>query len=122
MPTTSQSKDKTLRYWTRDPLPDSTVRFPSPEKVSGLAIFQAAKNLPFGELIDANGCLKSEDELAKIFEGKGIDPTKPTVNSCGSGVTACILDLALSVMGGQKSAIYDGSWTEYVSLLAITFH
>lgn len=86
---------------------------PEPRKGIRSGHISGSKNLPFGELIDANGCLKSEDELAKIFEGKGIDPTKPTVNSCGSGVTACILDLALSVMGGQKSAIYDGSWTEY---------
>lgn len=81
-----------------------------------------SKNLPFGELIDANGCLKSDAELAKIFESKGIDPKKPTVNSCGSGVTACILDLGLSVMGGQKSAIYDGSWTEYVSYPTFMSH
>jgi len=37
------------------------------------------------------------------------------INSCGSGVTACVLDLGLKILGAEKSAIYDGSWTEYVS-------
>ena len=45
----------------------------------------------------------------------GIDTTLPTVHSCGSGVTACIVDLAMRILGAEKSAIYDGSWSEYVS-------
>jgi thiosulfate/3-mercaptopyruvate sulfurtransferase len=76
-----------------------------------------SKNLPFTELVDATtGCLKSDKELSKIFLEKGIDTTVPTINSCGSGMTACVLDLGLSIMGAEKSSIYDGSWTEYVSL------
>lgn len=75
-----------------------------------------SKNLPFTELIEeSNGCLKSDKELAKIFLAKGVDTTLATVNSCGSGVTACVLDLGLSILGADKSIIYDGSWTEYVS-------
>lgn len=75
-----------------------------------------SKNLPFTELIEeATGCLKSDKELAKIFLAKGVDTTFATVNSCGSGVTACVLDLGLSILGADKSIIYDGSWTEYVS-------
>lgn len=77
-----------------------------------------SKNLPFTDLVDeTTGCLKPDKELAKIFTAKDIDTTLPIINSCGSGVTACVLDLGLSILGSEKSIIYDGSWTEYVSIL-----
>lgn len=57
--------------------------------------------------------MKSDLELKEIFKAKNIDTTKMTVNSCGSGVTACIVETALRIMGAEKTAIYDGSWTEY---------
>lgn len=89
---------------------------PEPRKGVRSGHITGSKNLPFSELIDAEtGCLKTEKELAKIFTAKDIDTTYPVLNSCGSGVTACILDLGLRVLGADKSAIYDGSWTEYVS-------
>ena len=59
--------------------------------------------------------MKPDKELAKIMLDVGIDTTLPTVHSCGSGVTACIVDLAMRILGAEKSAIYDGSWSEYVS-------
>ena len=59
--------------------------------------------------------MKPDKELAKIMIDVGIDTTLPTVHSCGSGVTACIVDLAMRILGAEKSAIYDGSWSEYVS-------
>ena len=75
-----------------------------------------SKNVPYSDLVDKEtGCLKSEDELKQVFASKGIDLDKSTVHSCGSGVTACIVELAYSISGGSKSAIYDGSWSEYVS-------
>jgi len=73
-----------------------------------------SKNLPFTELLNENGTLKSDKELANIFLAKGIDTTLPIINTCGSGVTACIVDLGLKVLGAEKSKVYDGSWTEYV--------
>ena len=42
-----------------------------------------------------------------------MDTTLPTINSCGSGVTACTVDLALRLMENEKSSVYDGSWSEY---------
>jgi len=60
-----------------------------------------------------NGALRSDKEIAKIFLEKNIDTTSNTISSCGSGVTACILDLGMLMMGAPKSRIYDGSWTEY---------
>ena len=77
-----------------------------------------SKNLPFPELVDAEtGELKTDKELAKIITEAGIDTTLNTVNSCGSGVTACVVDLSLRLLGAEKTAIYDGSWSEYVSVL-----
>ena len=74
-----------------------------------------SKNLPFSELLNEDGTLKSELELSMIFEAKGIDTNRPIINSCGSGMTACVVDLALKTVGAEKTILYDGSWTEYVS-------
>ena len=49
----------------------------------------------------------------KIFLDAGVDTTLPVLNSCGSGVTACVVDLGLRLMGNTKSSVYDGSWSEY---------
>jgi thiosulfate/3-mercaptopyruvate sulfurtransferase len=57
-------------------------------------------------------------QLRKIFETKGIDPERPIINSCGTGVTAAVIDAALTEAGygdETKRRLYDGSWT-YVSL------
>jgi len=73
-----------------------------------------SKNIFFQELINQDeGTFKSDLELAKIFLEKDVDTTVRTINSCGSGVTACVVDTALRVLGAEKSTIYDGSWTEY---------
>jgi 3-mercaptopyruvate sulfurtransferase SseA len=80
-----------------------------------------SKNVPFNELVNAeDGTMKSDKDLSKIFLAKGVDTTRHTVNSCGSGVTACVLDLGLQLVGCEHSAIYDGSWTEYVSNRRLT--
>jgi len=93
---------------------------PEPRKGVRSGHITGSKNIPFTELIvEATGCLKSDKELAKIFLDKGVDTTLSTINSCGSGVTACVIDLGLSVLGAEKSAIYDGSWTEYVSIFLL---
>ena len=72
-----------------------------------------ARNVPSQSLINADGTLKSTPELAKIFADAGIDPKLPVVTSCGSGVTASILSLALAVLGQTNAAVYDGSWAEW---------
>ena len=73
-------------------------------------------NIP-SDILVADGALKERDELRKIFSDHGIDLNKQTVHSCNSGNTACIVELAWQIAGGKKSAIYDGSWQEYVSQL-----
>ena len=57
--------------------------------------------------------MKSTPELAAIFADAGIDPKLPVVTTCGSGVTASILSLALAVLGQTNAAVYDGSWAEW---------
>ena len=74
-----------------------------------------ARNVHYAKLVNEDGTLKSPDEIRAVFAGSGIDPTKPVVTSCGSGVTAAVLALGLAEIGNQKTALYDGSWTEWGS-------
>ena len=72
-----------------------------------------SRNVPSQLLLNDDGTLKPVSELEKIFAGAGIDPTLPVITSCGSGVTASILSLALAVLGQTNAAVYDGSWAEW---------
>lgn len=72
-----------------------------------------SKNVPSGELINDDGTLKSEQELAALFTAAGINWHNPVMTTCGSGVTASILSLALAVLGQTNAAVYDGSWAEW---------
>jgi len=74
----------------------------------------AARNLPFLDLAK-DGRLKSAEELRAVFARSGIDPEKPVVTSCGSGVTAAVINLALARLGNRSNRLYDGSWTEWGS-------
>ena len=74
-----------------------------------------AKNVHYATLLNADGTMKSAAELAKVFETAGIDTGKSVVTSCGSGVTAAILSLALTILNTRDHALYDGSWTEWGS-------
>jgi thiosulfate/3-mercaptopyruvate sulfurtransferase len=69
-------------------------------------------NLPFGALIE-RGQLRDAAALEAEFAAAGIDPDKPVITSCGSGVTAPILNLALAVAGHEQMMVYDGSWAEW---------
>ena len=71
-----------------------------------------ALNLPFDRLLTAEGRMKSPEEIAAAFEAAGVDPTRPVIATCGSGVTASVLALALEILGAP-AAVYDGSWAEW---------
>ena len=72
-------------------------------------------SLPFSELLDPEtGVLLSGESLIRVFESKGIDPQKPIISSCGTGVTAAVIDAALGEANfgnAEDRRIYDGSWT-----------
>ncbi|MEZ5828244.1 MAG: 3-mercaptopyruvate sulfurtransferase [Hyphomicrobiales bacterium] len=72
-----------------------------------------AHNVPYGQLINMDGTLKPGDQLNSLFEAAGVDPHKPVVTSCGSGITACVLALALAETGHRRTSVYDGSWAEW---------
>jgi thiosulfate/3-mercaptopyruvate sulfurtransferase len=73
-----------------------------------------SRNLPYNELFDATtGIMKPLDEMKRAFDKAGLDLAKPVVTSCGSGVSAAVLTLALYRLGVRGSALYDGSWSEW---------
>lgn len=74
-----------------------------------------ARSLPFTELVDAQGRLLPPDELRHRYQEAGVDLSRSTVASCGSGVTACALALGLDLLGVHDCAVYDGSWAEWGS-------
>ncbi|NMA99012.1 MAG: sulfurtransferase, partial [Phyllobacteriaceae bacterium] len=69
-------------------------------------------NVPVG-MVSTDGVLKSPDNLRQLFTEKGVDLTRPIITSCGSGITASTLALALHQVGARDVAVYDGSWSEW---------
>ncbi|MDZ4112861.1 MAG: 3-mercaptopyruvate sulfurtransferase [Brevundimonas sp.] len=73
-----------------------------------------ARNLPYSTLVDEAGRLRDRADLEAAFEASGLDNTAVPITTCGSGVTAAILVLALTVLG-RPARLYDGSWAEWGS-------
>jgi thiosulfate/3-mercaptopyruvate sulfurtransferase len=86
-----------------------------PEPRAGLRSghMPGACNVPWGGLIDAEGRMKPAAALKAAFETAGVDLEKPIVTTCGSGVSAALLALALARLGREDVPVYDGSWTEW---------
>jgi thiosulfate/3-mercaptopyruvate sulfurtransferase len=70
-------------------------------------------NVPYTELLNADGTFRLPTEVQARFAKASIDGSRPLVTSCGSGVTACILTLGLRLAGLPEGAVYDGSWSEW---------
>ncbi len=87
----------------------------APEPREGLRAghIPGSRSLPYTTLLNDNKTMKSPDECREIFEAAGVDLDKPIITSCGSGVTAAVLALALERMGHKHWSLYDGSWAEW---------
>jgi thiosulfate/3-mercaptopyruvate sulfurtransferase len=87
----------------------------APEPRPGLRAghIPGAKNVPFASVLNGDGTMKTPAELRSVFEAAGVNLTKPVITSCGSGVTAAVLSLALERIGHRNHALYDGSWAEW---------
>ena len=74
-----------------------------------------ARNVHYASLLKPDGTMKAPDDIAGVFAESGIDMQKPVITSCGSGVTAAVLSLGLTLAGARDHALYDGSWVEWGS-------
>ncbi len=72
-----------------------------------------SRNVHYRALLNDDGTMREEGALRAAFESAGVDLTRPVITTCGSGVTAAILDLALERLGHRDHALYDGSWAEW---------
>jgi thiosulfate/3-mercaptopyruvate sulfurtransferase len=97
-----------------DSRPADRFRGEAPEPRPGLRSghMPGSRNVPFTAIVD-NGRLKDPDALRAALAEAGVDPERPIITSCGSGVSASIMSLALETMGRPAQALYDGSWAEW---------
>lgn len=87
-------------------------RAPEPRPGLRAGHMPGAYNLPYGAVVEG-GRLKDKAGLEAAFAAAGIDPAKPVITTCGSGMTACILSLAFAAAGRGPATVYDGSWSEW---------
>ncbi|MFC7734416.1 sulfurtransferase [Roseomonas sp. GCM10028921] len=87
----------------------------APEPRAGLPSghMPGAANIPFTDLLAPGGTMLPPEALRTRFERAGVEAERPTILSCGSGVTACVLALGLVRAGLPEGSVYDGSWTEW---------
>jgi len=88
-------------------------RVPEPRPGLRAGHIPGSKNLPFTELLNPDGTMKDAAGLRAAFDAAGVDLSRPVITTCGSGVTAAIISLALERLGHRDHALYDGSWSEW---------
>ena len=86
---------------------------PEPRKGLRSGHIPGSTNLHYARLLNADGTMRSVSEIKTIFQASGADLAKPVITTCGSGVTAAILSLALERIGHRDHSLYDGSWAEW---------
>lgn len=88
---------------------------PDPRQGVSAGHIAGSRNVPFNDLLAPDGKLKTTTELSDVFKSRGANLDGRLMASCGSGVTAAIIALALASLGREDVAIYDGAWTEWGS-------
>lgn len=106
------SHEKTAQIVDARPAPRFNAQADEPRPGLKRGHIPGALNVPWGDLV-VEGELKTTDELAAIFRRQGVDLHKPIIASCGSGVTAAVVILALATLGAEDVTLYDGSWSEW---------
>jgi thiosulfate/3-mercaptopyruvate sulfurtransferase len=95
----------------------SAVRFrgeaPEPREGIRAGHMPGALNVPWSGVLSGDGTLAAPAQLMAAFEGAGVDPAEAIITTCGSGISAAILALALARLGREDVAVYDGSWSEW---------
>ncbi|WP_306154257.1 3-mercaptopyruvate sulfurtransferase [Roseovarius sp. MMSF_3281] len=109
------SASKLGNYEILDARSPGRYRGEDPEPREGLRSghIPRSKNVYYRDLLNDDGTMKSPGDLRAVFDAAGVDMGKPAITSCGSGVTAAIINLALERVGKTDHALYDGSWTEW---------
>jgi thiosulfate/3-mercaptopyruvate sulfurtransferase len=95
----------------------SAARFrgEAPEPRPGLRAghIPGSKSVPYTTLLNPDGTMKDLPALRAVFAAAGVDLARPAITTCGSGISAAILSLALERLGHRNHALYDGSWAEW---------
>lgn len=106
---------KTKAEQVLDARPAGRFTGTDPEPRAGLrgGHMPGARNLPHGELFNADGTWKRGDELRAAFTNAGIDLDRPVTTTCGSGITAAVLAFGMHLLGKKDVSLYDGSWSEW---------
>ena len=98
-----------------DARPAARFNAEAPEPRPGLrrGHMPGARNIPHASVLAADGTMKPPDRLRTLFAAEGYAADRPVITTCGSGVTAAVLALALEVIGAPEVGLYDGSWAEW---------
>ncbi len=106
---------ETGREQVVDARPAPRFRGEAPEPRPGLTSghMPGARNTPLGSLFAEDGTMLPAGALEAVFAAAGVDVRRPVLTTCGSGITACVVALALARLGRWRTAVYDGSWAEW---------